>query len=165
MEGDGKMGLTLEKYTPLAYWVGLMLLIGISIVSYRSLNDLTQTADQVSHTHQVIAELEETLSDFKDVVIGYRGYVMTGSESFLKVYYQARQDIAPDIGELRKMTADNPKYGRWLDELEKLREQSLSHSEEVIQTRRTRGYNEAVTMLERESGQTLLEEIRRVVKE
>jgi CHASE3 domain sensor protein len=44
------------------------LLIGLSVISYRSLNELTQTADQVTNTHFVLSKLEEVLSDFKDVV-------------------------------------------------------------------------------------------------
>jgi CHASE3 domain sensor protein len=42
------MRLTLEKYAPLTFLMGLALLISLSVISYRSLNDLTQTADQVT---------------------------------------------------------------------------------------------------------------------
>ncbi|HEV2664131.1 MAG TPA: ATP-binding protein [Blastocatellia bacterium] len=87
------MGLTLEKYAPLAFLMGLALLIGLSMISYRSLNDLTQTADQVTHTHLVISQLEEVLSDFKDVVSGYRNYVLTGKESYLDVYSEGRRNV------------------------------------------------------------------------
>jgi CHASE3 domain sensor protein len=95
------MRLTLEKYTPLAFLMGLALLISLSVVSYRSLIELTRTADQVTHTLRVITRLEETLSDFKDVPIGYRGYVLTGKESYLDVYRKARQDMDFNFQELR----------------------------------------------------------------
>jgi hypothetical protein len=39
----------LWKYAPLGFLMGLALLIGLSVISYRSLNDLTQTADQVAN--------------------------------------------------------------------------------------------------------------------
>ena len=72
--------------------MGLVLLIGLSVISYRSLNDLTQTADEVTNTHLVMSKLEEVLSDFKDVVSGYRGYVLRGKDSYLDIYFEGRQN-------------------------------------------------------------------------
>jgi CHASE3 domain sensor protein len=53
------MRLTIEKYVPLAFLIGLTLLIGISLVSYHSLNDLTRAADQVARTHELIGQLKK----------------------------------------------------------------------------------------------------------
>jgi hypothetical protein len=55
------MRLAIEKYAPLAFLMGLALLVGLSVISYRSLNDLTQTADQVTDTHLVMSKLEEVI--------------------------------------------------------------------------------------------------------
>jgi PAS domain S-box-containing protein len=159
------MRLTLEKYTPMAFLMGLALLISLSVVSYRSLSELTRTADQVTDTLRVITRLEETLSDFKDVAIGYRSYVLTGKESYLDVYRRARQDMDFNFQELRNMTADDPRQGQRLDELERLKQRIFDRSEEVIRTRRTQGVNDALMLLERDAGQTLMDEIRRVIKE
>src|SRR5262245_27519156 len=112
------MRFTLEKYTPLAFLMGLALLISLSVVSYRSLSELPLAADQVNHTLRVITWLEETLSDFKDIAIGYRSYVLTGKESYLAIYRQARQDMEFNFRELRDMTAVDPQQRGWLDELE-----------------------------------------------
>lgn len=159
------MRLTLEKYTPLAFLMGLALLISLSVVSYQSLNELSRTADQVIHAHRMIAQLEETLSDFKDIVIGYRGYVLTGKESYLDVYHQGRQDMDFNFRELRNMTADDPQQRQRLNELEQLKQRNFNRSEEIIRMRRTRGFNDALALLERDTGQKPLDEIRRVIKE
>ncbi|MGE0126594.1 MAG: CHASE3 domain-containing protein [Blastocatellales bacterium] len=159
------MRLNLEKYAPLAFLMGLALLIGLSVTSYRSLNNLTRTADRVAETERAIALLEETLSDFKDIVIGHRGYLLTGKELYLKFYYQAREDIYRDFDGLRLLTANNQQQRRKLNELERLKERSLKLSEEIVETRRQRGFNAALTLIERDSGQSLMEEIRRVIKE
>src|SRR5215813_4736721 len=123
------MRLTLEKYTPLTFLLGLALLISLSAVSYRSLIELTRTADQVTRTHRMITQLEETLSEFKDIAIGYRGFMLTGEESYLGVYHQARQDMDLNFRELRDMTADNPQQRRRLNELEQLKQRSFDRSE------------------------------------
>jgi CHASE3 domain sensor protein len=101
------MRLTAEKYAPLAFLIGLALLINLSMISYRSLNDLTQTADEVTNTHLVMSKLEEVLSDFKDVVSGYRGYVLTGKDSYLDLYFEGRRNVDLEFQELRNMTANN----------------------------------------------------------
>jgi len=159
------MRLTLEKYTPLTFLLGLALLISLSAVSYRSLSELTRTADQVNRTHRVITQLEETLSEFKDITIGYRGFMLTGEESYLGVYHQARQDMDLNFRELRDMTADNPQQRRRLNELEQLKQRSFDRSEEIIRTRRTQGFNDALRLFERDTGQTPMDEIRRVIKD
>src|SRR5262245_24718766 len=148
------MRLTLERYTPLAFLMGLALLISLSVVSYRSLRELTRTADQVTDTLRVITRLEETLSDFKDIAIGYRSYVLTGKESYLNVYRRARHDMDFNFRELRNMTADDPRQRQWLDELEQLKQRSFELSEEIVRARRTQGVNDALILLERDAGQT-----------
>jgi PAS domain S-box-containing protein len=159
------MGLTLEKYAPLAFLMGLALLIGLSMISYRSLNDLSQTADQVTNTHLVMSKLEEVLSDFKDVVSGYRGYVLTGKDSYLDVYFEGRGSVDLEFQELRNMTAVNSRQRLKLDEIERLKQQILRLSEEIVETRRTRGFDAALALLERDQAQPLMVEIRQRAKE
>jgi signal transduction histidine kinase/CHASE3 domain sensor protein/ActR/RegA family two-component response regulator len=149
----------------MAFLMGLALLISLSVVSYRSLSELTRTADQVTDSLRVITQLEETLSDFKDIAIGYRSYVLTGKESYLDVYRQARQDMDFNFRELRNMTADDPRQRQRLDELEQLKQRSFDRSEEIVRTRRTQGVNETLILLERDAGQTPATEIRQVIKE
>jgi signal transduction histidine kinase/CHASE3 domain sensor protein/ActR/RegA family two-component response regulator len=159
------MGLTLEKYAPLAFLMGLALLIGLSMISYRSLNDLTQTADQVTHTHLVMSKLEEVLSDFKDVVSGYRGYVLTGKDSYLDDYFEGRRNVDLEFQELRNLTADNPRQRLKLDEIEPLKQRIFNLSEEVVETRRKQGAAAALSLLERDRTQPLMVEIRQKTKE
>ena len=159
------MGLTLEKYTPIAFLMGLALLIGLSVILYRSLNDLTQTADQVTNTHLVMSKLEEVLSDFKDVVSGCRGYVLTGKNSYLDVYFEGRRSVDLEFLELRNLTADNSRQRLKLDEIEGLKQRILKLSEEIVETRRTRSFDAALAMLERDLAQPLMVEIRQKAKE
>ncbi len=159
------MRLAIEKYAPLAFLMGLALLISLSIVSYRGLNDLTQAADQVTNTHLVMSKLEEVLSDFKDVVSGYRGYALTGKDSYLDAYYEGRRRVELEFQELRDLTADNSRQRVKLDEVERLKQQIHSLSEEIVETRRALGFDAALALLERDQGQPLMVEIRQRARE
>jgi PAS domain S-box-containing protein len=112
-----------------------------------------------------MSKLEEVLSDFKDVVSGYRGYVLRGKDSYLDAYFEGRQNVDLEFQELRNMTADNPRQRLKLDEIERLKQRILSLSEEIVETRRTRGFDAAITLLERDRGQPLMDEIRQRAKE
>ena len=162
MEQDGNVRLTAEKYAPLAFLMGLALLVGLSVISYRSLSDLTQTADEVTNTHLVMNKLEEVLSDFKDVVSGYRGYVLTGKDSYLDGYYEGRRNVDLEFQELRYLTADNSRQKLKLEEIEHLKQRILRLSEEIVETRRTRGFDAALAMLR---GRPLMVEIRQRITE
>jgi PAS domain S-box-containing protein len=135
------------------------------MISYRSLNDLTQTADQVTDTHLVMSKLEEVLSDIKDVMSGYRGYVLTGKDSYLDLYYEGRRSVDLEFQKLRNMTANNSRQSLKLDEIERLKDGILRLSEEIVETRRTRGFKAGLALLERDQAQPLMVEIRQRAKE
>jgi PAS domain S-box-containing protein len=159
------MGLTIEKYAPLAFLIGLTLLIGISLVSYRTLNDLTRTADQVARTDELIGRLEEVLSDYKDALIASRGYALTGNENYLDIYKEDKRKVDLDLLEVRRLTADNPQRGRQLDAIDQIEQQTYKVFEEIIKTRRTRGFDASLAMLRNDREQALVGAVRERLKE
>ena len=56
------------------FGLALAILAVIGIIAYRSIVKLTDTADWVDHTHQVLEGLEGVLSTMKDAETGQRGY-------------------------------------------------------------------------------------------
>jgi PAS domain S-box-containing protein len=164
-DDDKAMRLTLSKYAPLGFLMGLVSLIGLSVISYRSLNDLTQTADKVTNTHLIMSKLEAVLSDFKDVASGYRGYALTGKDSYLALYYEGRRTVDLEFQELLNLTAYNPRQRLKLDEIQRLKLRIIELSEEIVDTRRSRGFDAALAMLERDRAQPLMTEIRQKAKE
>jgi PAS domain S-box-containing protein len=159
------MRLTIEKYAPLAFLIGLTLLVGISLVSYSSLNDLTRTADQVARTHELIGQLEEVLSDYKDALIASRGYALTGNESYLDIYKEAKREVDLDLLEVRRLTADNPRRGRQLDAIDQIKQQRYEAFEDIIKTRQTKGFDAALAMLKVDREQALVGEVRERLKD
>ncbi|MGH7401475.1 MAG: CHASE3 domain-containing protein [Candidatus Rokuibacteriota bacterium] len=62
----------------------------------------------VSHTHEVLAKLEEVLSTLKDAENGQRGYLLTGERPYLEPYEQAVARVQTQLVQLRQLTLDNP---------------------------------------------------------
>ncbi|HET9853412.1 MAG TPA: CHASE3 domain-containing protein, partial [Methylomirabilota bacterium] len=62
----------------------------------------------VSHTHEVMTQLEQVVSTLEDAETGQRGYLLTGERVYLEPYEQALSRIPGQLERLRALTIDNP---------------------------------------------------------
>jgi PAS domain S-box-containing protein len=102
--------------------IGLVVLvivggIGISIYRTRQLHD---DALWVSHTHEVIQNLTDTLSLLKDLETRQRGYIITGDGKFLQLYGEVGRQLDASLQEFRRLTVDNASQQQAAQELEQL---------------------------------------------
>ncbi|MDB6094889.1 MAG: methyl-accepting chemotaxis sensory transducer [Verrucomicrobia bacterium] len=148
--------------------LALTILVIIGAVAYRSIGKLTETAGWVAHTQQVLVTLENVLSTMKDAETGQRGYVITGDEKYLAPFRAAQSAIDGEIKALRDLTKDNPNQQRRLDLLEPLasgRDGKFNELQESIDTRRDKGFEAALQIVRTDRGRTIMDEIRKIVKE
>src|ERR1043166_8453724 len=61
----------------------------------------------VSHTHDVLSELEATISAMKDAEAGARGYIITDEARYLETYQAAVEQVNNHVARLKQLTADN----------------------------------------------------------
>ncbi len=92
----------------IGFGLSLAILVISSIVSYYSIVNFKKTADLVNHTNIVLQQSEKVISQLKDAETGQRGYLLTGSDFFLKPYNLARENIFSIIDSLQTLTSDNP---------------------------------------------------------
>src|SRR5438094_556099 len=89
----------------------------VTIASLANLLALVENDRWVVHTHEVLGELERTLSLLKDAETGLRGYDLTGDEGYLVPYREALPAIGPSLDRLASLTADNPRQQTSLADL------------------------------------------------
>jgi methyl-accepting chemotaxis protein len=145
--------------------LALAILVAIGAVSYRSTAKLTDTAEWVDHTHQVLEKLEALLSGMIDIETGDRGYVITGEESYLEPYTVGKASVSKQLQDTRKLTSDNPDQQRRLDTIEPLIASRVAFSQENIDLRKTSGFEAAQKHLLTGNGKALMDEVRKVVGE
>src|SRR4051812_13581545 len=112
------MKISTQKKIMVGFAVAFMLLVVIVIATYQITNDLIEDNLLTTHTYEVIANLETAISLLVDAETGQRGYVITGDEGFLEPYNAATPHIEATLGELRRLTSDNPSQQRRIPELE-----------------------------------------------
>ena len=117
----------------------------------------------VAHTHEVINELESTLSLTKDAETGMRGYVITGKEQYLEPYNTATRSIQADLKPLAQLVRDNPAQEKRVGELKKLMAHRLELCKVNIRVRREEGLLAAQNSVLNGNGKSEMDDIRRLV--
>jgi PAS domain S-box-containing protein len=167
LEGERKeankaanMNWNVEAITRPTFGLALAILLVISILEYQNARALVAANRWVVHTHEVLTELEATLSAVKDAETGRRGYVTTGDERELAPYFTSQSELPARIRHLRELTADNTHQQQRLDKLEPLMAAKMATLQESIAIRKTKGLEAASQTLLTERGTEVMDQIR-----
>ena len=153
----------LSKQISIGIGIAVVLLVVNAVVSYRSISQLIQNERLVSHTHQVIGELESMFSTMKDAETGQRGYLLTGEPQYLEPYQTAIAQIKAKVTTLQNLTADNQRQQKRIADLQPLIAQKLAELEETIKLRREEGFAAAVAIVRTDQGKKIMDGIRQQV--
>jgi methyl-accepting chemotaxis protein len=145
------------------FGLALVVLIIVGGVSYDSTAKLIDSAEWVGHTHEVLNELDNVVSAFKDAETGQRGYVITGEARYLEPFEGARDAVDRKMKHLRELTSDNPSQQQRLTALEPLTASKFTELQLVIDLRKGKGFTPAAQEVLTDKGKNTMDSIRKVV--
>ncbi len=148
-----------------AFGLVLAFALADAVISYRATLRLIENERWVAHTHQVLNELEATISALKDAETGQRGYLVTGDESYLAPYYASGPQIRQHLDRLRALTADNARQQRRIAGLEPLIAARQARLRRGIDALRTAGPDAARRSVMTGEGRRLMERVREIAAE
>jgi methyl-accepting chemotaxis protein len=160
-----KVNMRIGTRILVGYALALIVVGAVGVVAYRATGELVDSAEWVTHSHQVKGTLAETLSSLKDAETGQRGFVLTGEERYLEPYTAAIKVIDGNISQLRQLTVDNPRQQTRIGALQQLVASKLAELAETIALRRQRGERAAVEVVLTDRGKKTMDDIRRVIGE
>src|ERR1700680_3427578 len=137
------MKWSIEKKTGAGLAVAGVILLLVAGLLYQKARGFIEASQWVSHTHEVLAELEATLSSVADAQTATRGYIITGQEAFLEPYQAAASGIRAHLDQLKSLTADNPDQQRRVVMLRSAVAEKLDSLQENIDSRRQKGFEAA----------------------
>ncbi len=146
-----------------AFGLVLAFALADAVVSYRMTLRLIENERWVTHTHEVLNELEGTLSALKDAETGERGYIITGDELYLAPYKTGVIEIQQHLGSLRSLTADNARQQRRIAMLAPLISKRLEQLHQGLDAFRTAGPAAARTTILNGQGQRTMDAVRWIV--
>ncbi|MDY0745408.1 response regulator [Paucibacter sp. R3-3] len=159
----------LASFLPLSllasFGIAVVAVLAIGVFSLSSQRDRTAAADALVHTQEVIEQAGTTLSLLKDAETGQRGFVLTGTETYLQPFTNAKTSMDGALRSLQALTADNPRQQRRISQLGQLWVEKLNELEQTITLKR-QGKEAAVLELVRsDRGRVLMDRIRSLVTE
>lgn len=157
------MSWTFGRKVAVGFGLSVIMLLLVGGLGYRSIDSLIENNARVSHSHRVLERIGATVSFMKDAETGQRGFIITGDPMFLEPYEQALQPITVELTELRKLTADNPRQQRRLDDAEVLARSKLTELKRVLDERRANGLDAASKIVATGQGKKLMDDLRRVM--
>ncbi|NQE36982.1 sensor histidine kinase [Microcoleus asticus] len=143
--------------------MAVALLIFNAATSYRNTLKLLENERWVSHTHQVLTELEATLSTLKDAETGERGYLLTGEERYLEPYNSAIARVNEQIVGLQQLTADNNRQQQRIRDLKIAIDSKLAELEGTINLRREQNLEAALQEVKSGRGKQIMGDIRQQI--
>lgn len=101
------MRSNIVRQLALSFLLSVVLLLIPAAVCYYSLLQLFDSSKWVTHTHQVIDQLESLLSDVENAQTSVRGYLLTGDKAMLKPYISAASSSKKTYVGIKFLTSDN----------------------------------------------------------
>lgn len=142
----------------------LIVFLVSGLVSYFNTRTLNRDAQQVTHTHEVLSVLGDLLSLMKDAETGQRGYLLTSDDRYLDPYSATLARIDQRLGDFEALTRDNPTHQTHLPALKENIDIKLRELEEGITLRRTKGFDDARTLVMSDRGKTAMDTIRNLIQ-
>ncbi|HUX20181.1 MAG TPA: CHASE3 domain-containing protein, partial [Spirochaetia bacterium] len=145
-----------------AFAVPLALLAGIGLLSFVTATGLIDAANWVTHTYQVIDGIDGLVQAMTDAETGQRGYLITGTQSYLQPYNSGTESVGGYLKELRDLTSDNPGQQKLLDSLQLLIASKFEVMRKNIALRESEGLAAVVPAVAIGEGKTEMDQIRHV---
>jgi len=155
------MQKTLKNNLRIGLGLSLLLLFISSLASLISISNLVKSSKMVSHSNQVITNLDEIISTLKDAETGQRGYLLTGDDIFLQPYTGARKVAVDLLDSAEQQTVDNPVQQANIKKLRTIIETRLVIIEKTIAVKKNGG---SVSVGDLLTGKEYMDNARKVIQ-
>jgi len=140
----------------------LLILLVVSFLSYQDWSAFQRSASQVTHSRELLQQVEQTLSSIRDAESGERGFVLTGDAQYLDAYNVAVAALPSELSRLRALVAEEPALRTRVLTLDSLITEKLSELEETVALRQNEGFKAALKVVETNRGKHSMDDIRMI---
>jgi CheY-like chemotaxis protein/signal transduction histidine kinase/CHASE3 domain sensor protein len=163
--GAVRSAMPLPPKTLIGFLLAVVAVVIIALLSYKSLQTTTSTAAGLTQTVQTLGRLGALLSTIKDAETGQRGFLLTGEESYLGPYTDAKDALSDDFKSLHALLVNRPEQRRRLDALESLTDQKMAELESTVVARRAGKQEATLAIVRTDRGKMYMDRIRAAVDE
>lgn len=154
-----------ERITHTGFWLAMLVLVIIGLLSYRTTTKFIETSNSVTRSHEVLGKLHEIQLHVTAAESEQRGYVITGETRYLKQYHLATTRSSKDIQKIRELVAAQADQLRRLSILESQIQEKFTWMDQKIEERKSKGFDTALQKTKTGTGLELLGKIRITISE
>jgi signal transduction histidine kinase len=126
----------------------LTLCLGLSsFVSYQNANQLIENSNKSQKTFEVIKNLDEVFASITIAESARRGYIYLENRKELERFYDAIEDIPPNLQALRQHFSQHPDQFHRLNDLDRLTSQRVNLLKESIKLHNQPSSSEKISQL------------------
>jgi PAS domain S-box-containing protein len=142
----------------------ILILLVVGAVSYYSTSKSHESDLWVRHTHEVLENLQNLVTDMAKIESSDRGFALTGEESYLESYRAGILSAEREEAAVRNLTKDNPQQQHDLPALEELMAQKVQLGDRILRLRRSKGLQSAADAIKSGPGQQIMDEYRGTIR-
>ncbi len=113
------LNMSLKNKLTLGFGAALCILAMIGVLSYRRFSQENVDQQWVEHSHQVLEMLDSTRASLFELGAEERGFALTHDSAYLQSSRHLKGVIEANLGQIKTLTADNPRqqatYARLAD--------------------------------------------------
>ncbi len=141
LKGTGFLPMLYEKRNDFSFIIGFILITLLFVAGGQhilALPDAQMKAGKmVTHTHEVLNQLETLSHRIASADAHQRGYILTDNEEYLSLYNTDTLNIKKDLGDLQERTEDNPVQQKNIPALQKSIDAKIAGMQAAIQQKET----------------------------
>jgi diguanylate cyclase (GGDEF)-like protein len=143
----------LTRKIQFAFGSAILTLLVVGAISYRLMIASGESERWLRHTHEVLESLQDLRSAMSGIESSYRGFALTGRETFVDSFRATRLNAQQEWSTLGALTPDNRLQQSRLPDLSRLMTAKFQFAERVISLRRAGGFEAAIKVVQTEASQ------------
>lgn len=114
------------------FFISAFIILLIGGITYRSINNLSQSSALLTQTYKLNVELEKIFIDLKDAETGQQGFIITNDPIYLRPYNVGRENINASFAALKELGSDNIPLQNDLKDLNSLIDTRMEYFERAF---------------------------------
>ena len=138
-------------------------IIVISIVSFNSTVRFINTTEKIEEKYKTLSEFEISVSNIKDIILGIRGFLITGNDVFIERRLHSIDSVQSKLNNLRLQLKNNDVVKNYVDTLQMYLEERIKLDKQLITFQKEGDLQNRKEIIASGNGERIMDNIRIVI--
>jgi PAS domain S-box-containing protein len=160
-----KPSMRIRVYSLMILFVMAAILTVVGIVTFDHLQKVVDARLSVTHSHDVLSQIERVENITKSAEAGNRGYLLTGRQSYLEPFVRADKRIHPELSKLSTLTKNHESQQERVAQLIPVVRSKFDDMRRSAKVRERSGMGAAVDSILTDKGKQEMDQIEQILSQ